>query len=162
MEEHAISRDCVMQALNYERPDRPPKDLGGMLSSGISGFAYPKLVEALGLPQRLPKMYDTGQMLAMPELDVLDALGTDVVTIVGRATNAFDEPEKWFPYDYNGRLPALVRDPSIYITEPDGTIIKGNTRMPPTSVVFDELHGGQPLNLNAEMPKFDLQVYGRP
>ena len=88
-----------------------------MLSSGISGFAYPKLVEALGLPPRLPKMYDTGQMLAMPELDVLDALGTDVVTIVGRATNAFDEPEKWFPYDYNGRLPALVRDPSIYITE---------------------------------------------
>jgi uroporphyrinogen decarboxylase len=152
-------RERVMQALNFEMPDRPPKDLGGMLSSGISGFAYPELVAALGLPPRLPKMYDTGQMLAMPELDVLDALGVDVVTIVGRATNAFDEPQKWFPYDYNGRLPALVRDSSIYFTEPDGTIIKGSTRMPPTSFVFDELHGGQPLNLDAEMPKYDLKVY---
>jgi uroporphyrinogen decarboxylase len=148
-----------MQSLNFRTPDRPPKDLGGMLSSGISGFAYPKLVEALGLPYRLPKMYDTGQMLAMPEIDVLDALGVDVVTIVGRATNAFEEPEKWFAYDYNGRLPALVRDPGIYTTEPDGTILRGSTRMPPSSFVFDELHGGQPLNMNDEMPKYDLRAY---
>ena len=110
-------RERVMQALNYEMPDRPPKDLGGMLSSSISGFAYPKLVAALGLPPRLPKMYDTGQMLAMPDLDVLDALGVDIVTICGRATNAFAEPEKWLPYDFNGRLPALVRNPAIFITD---------------------------------------------
>ena len=102
-----------------------------MLSSSISGFAYPKLVAALGLPPRLPKMYDTGQMLAMPDLDVLDALGVDIVTICGRATNAFAEPEKWLPYDFNGRLPALVRNPAAFTTEEDGTILQGNTRMPP-------------------------------
>jgi uroporphyrinogen decarboxylase len=152
-------RERVLKALNHEAPDRPPKDLGGMLSSGISGFAYPRLVAALGLPPRLPKMYDTGQMLAMPDLDVLDVLGVDVVTICGRATNAFAEPEKWFPYDYNGRLPALVRDASTFVTEPDGTIIRGSARMPPTSFVFDQLHGGQPLNFDAEMPKYDLKVY---
>ena len=153
------SRERVLKSLNFEMPDRPPKDLGGMLSSGISGFAYPKLVAALGLPPRLPKMYDTGQMLAMPELDVLDALGVDVVTIVGRATNAFAEPEKWFPYDYNGRLPALVRNPNNYTTEEDGTIVMGNTRMPPSSFVFDVLHGGQPLNMSDEMPKYDLKLF---
>jgi len=150
------SRERVLKSLNFEAPDRPPKDLGGMLSSGISGFAYPKLVAALGLPPRLPKMYDTGQMLAMPDGDVLDALGVDIVTICGRATNAFPEPEKWLPYDFNGRLPALVRDPARFVTEADGTIVQGNTRMPPSSVVFDALHGGQPLNLGDDLPKVDL------
>ncbi|MCX7670346.1 MAG: hypothetical protein N2439_09770 [Anaerolineae bacterium] len=145
-----------MKSLNFERPDRPPKDLGGMLSSGISGFAYPRLVAALGLPPRPPKMYDTTQMLAMPDLDVLDALGVDIVTICGRATNAFDEPEKWLPYDFNGRLPALVRNPAAFSVEPDGTIVQGTRRMPPTSYVFDELHGGQPLDLSDDLPKVDL------
>jgi len=153
------SRERVMKALNHEAPDRPPKDLGGMLSSSISGFAYPKLVAALGLPPRLPKMYDTGQMLAMPDGDVLDALGVDIVTICGRATNAFAEPEKWLPYDFNGRLPALVRNPANFVTEEEGTIVQGATRMPPSSFVFDALHGGQPLNMSDEMPKYDLQAY---
>ena len=152
-------RERVMKALNHQTPDRPPKDLGGMLSSSISGFAYPKLVAALGLPPRLPKMYDTGQMLAMPDGDVLDALGVDLVTICGRATNAFAEPEKWLPYDFDGRLPALVRNPANFVTEEDGTIVQGNTRMPPSSFVFDAPHGGQPLDMSDEMPKYDLQAY---
>ena len=69
-----------------------------MRSTGISAFSYPKLVAALGLPPRLPKVYDTGQMLALPDLDVLDALGCDVVTIQdGLITNAFDQPENGIP-----------------------------------------------------------------
>lgn len=152
-------RERVLKTFAFQTTDRPPKDLGGMLSSSISGFAYPGLVAALGLPPRRPKMYDTGQMLAMPDEDVLDALGVDVVTICGRATNAFVEPEKWHPYDFNGRLPALVRNPAIFFTEADGTIVQGTARMPPSSFVFDEPHGGQPLNMNDEMPKYDLQRY---
>lgn len=129
-----------------------------MLSSSISAFAYPKLVAALNLPYRLPKVYDTGQMLAMPDLDVLDALGVDVVTVLGKLTNAYEQPEMWHPYDYNGRLPALVRDPSAYSLEPDGTILRGATRMPPSSFVFDDLHGGQPFTLD-DYPKLDLDAY---
>ena len=73
------SHERVLNALNFQPTDRLPKDLGGMLSTGISAFAYPKLVAALGLPPRLPRVHDTGQMLALPDLDVLDALGCDVV-----------------------------------------------------------------------------------
>ena len=76
-------RERVMHALAFEETDRVPLDLAGMRSTGISAFAYPKLVEALGLPPRRPRVEDTGQMLAMPDLDVLDALGCDVVTIRG-------------------------------------------------------------------------------
>lgn len=152
------SRERVLQALNFQTPDRMPKDLGGMRSTSISAFAYPKLVAALGLPPRLPRVEDTGQMLALPDLDVLDALGIDVVAILDGATNAFEQPELWRAYDFDGRLPARVRYPENFRTLPDGTIQQGrNQRMPPSSYVFDEEHGGQPLDLSADLPKLDLQ-----
>jgi hypothetical protein len=75
-------------------------------------------------------------MLALPEADVLDALRVDVVTIHGSVTNAFDQPELWREYDFNGRLPALVRDPSVFSVAPAGTLLQGRLRMPPQSFVF--------------------------
>lgn len=156
------SRERVLQALNFQTPDRMPKDFGGMRSTSISAFAYPKLIAALGLPPRLPRVEDTGQMLALPDLDVLDALGIDVVAILDGATNAFDQPELWHGYDFNGRLPALVRHPEDFHNEPDGAILQGrNRRMPPSSFVFDEEHGGQPLDLSADLPKLDLKQLRR-
>ncbi len=160
-------RERVLAALAFETPDRLPKDLGGMLSTGISAFAYPRLVEALGLPPRLPKVVDTGQMLALPELDVLDALGCDVVTICGGVTNAFDQPDRWHPYDFNGRLPAKVQYPDRFRAAADGTITQtagsGSTpsRMPPAAHTFDTPHAGQTLNLTDDLPKYDLQAFAR-
>ena len=157
----ATSRERVMQALNFQPFDRTPRDICGMRSTSISAFAYPKLVQALGLPPRLPKVEDTGQMLAMPELDVMDALGCDVVTILDGATNAFEQPEQWHPYDFNGRLPAQVRFPERFQAQPDGSILNGRARMLPSSYVFDDLHGGQPLDLSDDLPKPDLDEIRR-
>ncbi len=153
-------RDRVLKATRFQPTDRLPKDLGGMLSTGISAFAYPKLVEALGLPPRLPRLYDTGQMLAMPDLDVLDALGGDCVVVTYGATNAFEQAGLWHYYDFDGRLPALVRDPAAFATQPDGSILQtGHSKMVPASYVFDEEHGGQPLDLMADLPMIDLKAY---
>ena len=58
------SRERVLTSIEFGTPDQVPKDLGGMLSTSISTFAYPRLVKALGLPPRLPRVVDTGQMLA--------------------------------------------------------------------------------------------------
>jgi uroporphyrinogen decarboxylase len=151
------SHERVLQSLNFQAPDRVPKDLGGMLSTGVSMFCYPQLVKALGLPERLPRAYDSYQMLALPDLDVLDALGCDVVTIVNGVTNAFDQPEIWHEYDYNGRLPALVLNPDAYETQVDGTITQCGSRMVPSSYVFDAEHGGQPVLLTGELPREDLK-----
>ncbi|GAK54068.1 putative methyltransferase [Candidatus Moduliflexus flocculans] len=153
-------RERVLKTLNFETPDRLPKDLGGMASTGISCFAYPRLVKALGLPERLPKVFDTFQMLALPDQDVLDALDCDVAFVaVDQYSNILEEPQKWQPFDFGGRLPALVLDPTIFQVESDGTIrrTQGNVAtMPPSSYVFDEIHGGQPLNLSGELVKEDL------
>lgn len=155
------SRTRLLTSLNHRTPDRTPRDLGGMRSTSLSAFAYPGLVRALGLPPRLPRVEDTGQMLALPDLDVLDALGIDVVTILGGVTNAFDQPDAWHAYDFNGRLPACVLNPSAFQNLPDGTILQGSSRMPPSSFVFDDPHGGQPLDLSADLPKPDLEEVRR-
>ena len=153
-------RERVLKALNFEETSRVPMDLDGMASTGISCFAYPDLVRMLGLPLRPPRVYDTGQMLALPEKDVLDALHTDVVKVGMDITNAYNQPELWHPYDFNGRLPALVRDPAMFRTEADGTIVQPahGAKMPPTSHVFESEHGGQPLLLDGDLPKPDLQA----
>jgi uroporphyrinogen decarboxylase len=153
-------RERVLATLNFQPPDRTPKDLGAMLSTGISAFAYPRLVAALGLPPRRPRLYDTCQMLAMPDLDVLDTLACDVAAVCGGLTNAYDDPQGWQPYDFDGRLPALVRDPAAFRAQPDGSILQhARLRMVRDSYVFDEEHGGQPVDLLGELPREDLRAY---
>ena len=159
-------RERILAALSFAPTDRTPRDLGGMRSTCISAFAYGDLIRALGLPPRLPRVYDTMQMLALPDRDVLDALGCDVVPVEGaECTNAFDEPERWHEFDFGGRLPALVQHPDQYALLPDGTVTAGapgepadrhSQVMPPSSYVFDAPHGGQPLDLSAEPAREDL------
>ncbi len=162
------SRERVMAALNFGPVDRTPRDLGGMRSTGISCFAYPALVEALGLPYRKPLIYDLGQMLALPETDLLDALQCDVVTIEidndSLLTNAFDEDDLWSDYDFNGRLDARVkRTQRNFRVGDDRTIVQNDLSisMVPGSYVFDEPHGGQTLDFSAELPLLDLDEYRR-
>lgn len=153
-------RERVLAALNFQMPDQLPKDLGGMLSTGISAFAYPRLIAALGLPPRLPRLYDTGQMLAMPDRDVLDALDCDCCVVTYGATNAFDQGDIWHSYDFNGRLPALVRNPASFKAQADGSILQnGVSRMVSGSYVFDEEHGGQPVDWLGDLPMPDLKQY---
>ncbi|HPO17488.1 MAG TPA: uroporphyrinogen decarboxylase family protein [Candidatus Hydrogenedentes bacterium] len=153
------SRERVLKALSFEETDRVPMDLSGMLSTSISCFAYPGLVKALGLPERRVRVYDTGQMLALPDIDVLDALGCDVVTVFMDVTNAYGQPELWHPYDFNGRLDALVLNPKMFQTLPDGTIIQPEhgRSMPPASHVFESEHAGQLLELSSDIPKPNLK-----
>jgi uroporphyrinogen decarboxylase len=152
------SRERVLKSLNFKPVDRLPRDLGGMASTGISCFAYPRLVSALGLKPRLPKIFDTYQMLALPDMDVLDALGCDVVTVFWGVTNAFEQPGKWQNYNFNGRLDALVRDKTQFCNLPDGSITQPAAKliMGPNATVFDEEHGGQPLDLSSDLPRPDL------
>jgi uroporphyrinogen decarboxylase len=158
-------RRRVLDAIDFRKTDQVPKDLGAMGSTGISCFAYPKLVEALGLPPRRPRVHDTNQMLALPDLDVLDALDCDVVTVgLNTYTNAFDEPDRWHNYDFGGRLPAKVMHPELFSLRTDGTVIQQNKNgaavreMPPASYVFDSRHAGQPFDIAGELQRIDLDA----
>lgn len=154
------SRERILNAAEFKPVDRIPLDLGGMRSTGISAFVYAGLVEALGLPPRRPRLHDTSQMLALPEPDVLDALGCDCVVVEDDFTNAFPQPRLWHDYDFNGRLRAQVRNPADYAVEPDGTIILwGSKRMPPASTVFTAEHAGCGVDLSADIPPPDVGAH---
>ncbi len=163
-------RERIINTLNYHDVDKLPKDLGGMASTGISCFAYKNLLEYLNLPARPIKVYDTHQMLGLPDADVLDALDCDVVTTNGYVTNAFNQDELWKDYDFNGRLEGgAVLQPDDFTVEENGTIVQVSSymhngkllqnppaTMPASAVVFNLDHAGEPFDVNGELNKLDL------
>lgn len=147
-------RQCVLDAINFIETTKVPKDLGGMRSSSISCFNYRALRKQLRLEDRLPMVYDDGQMLAIPEPDVLDALDCDIAFIQENSTNAYDVRDKFKPYNFNDRLEALVLNPEKYTVLDNGTIMNNDHLMPPSAVVFNLPHAGQ---------KFDVyNLYKKP
>ncbi len=81
------SRERVLTAIAHEQPDRVPIDMGSTIMSGIMALSLGKLREALGLEKRLVKVYEPYQMLGEVEMDVVEALGIDVLPV---------EPERLF------------------------------------------------------------------
>lgn len=154
-------RERVRAAIRYEKVDRTPMDLGSMRSTGISAFSYPKLIEALGLPPRLPRVFDPMQMLALPDPDLLDALDIDVSLVELDGMNTFADEQLFTPYTYNGRLPALVRDLGEYSLSDEGTVLwhygDQSWRMPDGAHFFEQEHGGEPFDLSKEILLPDLK-----
>jgi uroporphyrinogen decarboxylase len=91
------SRERIHAALNHKIPDVLPIDFGGNRSSGISAIAYNKLKEHLHLNRETTKLYDIMQQLALPEPEVLDYFGADVIQ-VQRLKPSFDiRINRWKP-----------------------------------------------------------------
>lgn len=74
------SRQRVLEAVNFRRPDRIPIDLGSCRASGINASVYSRLKRRLGIDTPT-KVQDTMQILAEIEPEVLSALHVDVVPL---------------------------------------------------------------------------------
>ncbi len=74
------SRERVIRAVNFEKTDRIPIDLGALRASGINAVVYDKLKKRMGI-QTPTKIHDTMQILAEIEIDVLEGLHADVVPL---------------------------------------------------------------------------------
>jgi uroporphyrinogen decarboxylase len=74
------SRERVLKAVNFERPDRVPIDLGGLRATGINAVVYHRLKEQMGLdtPTRI---HDTMQILAELESEVVEQFHVDVLPL---------------------------------------------------------------------------------
>jgi len=139
------SRERVLRAINHQPVDRIPIDLGGTRQSGISVWAYQKLRQKLGLAgEKLPRVFDTFQMLAEIEQDVADRFGSDCVAL-NRPSVAFGMPnENWKEYSFPDGLKAEV--PGAFAPEADGEgglVLKRNgegiATMPAGGFYFDRL-----------------------
>lgn len=72
-------RERVITALEHKEADRVPVDLGAMLSTGIMGITYNKLKNYLGINSGRTHMYDLGQQLAEPEIEILENIQDDTI-----------------------------------------------------------------------------------
>jgi uroporphyrinogen decarboxylase len=130
------SRQRVVDALAHRQPDRVPLDLGATESSGITGIAYHRLREVLGLPPRPPRMFDVYQQVTLIDDDIREALGIDVVALHFQPTkwkaaalpdgSPCEIPDKWNP--------EAQKDGSQVVRDDGGNIV---ARMPAGGLYFE-------------------------
>jgi len=99
------SRERVLTALNFQRPDRVPIDLAGHRSSGIMAMAYARLRDHLGLPKRPLRIQDMILQLAVIDDDVRERFGVDTLDVgAGFALSDYD----WKPWVLPNGLECLI------------------------------------------------------
>ncbi len=156
------SRERVRKAINHQKPDRIPLDMGSTVVTGIQASIYAKLRKALGLKNKRVKVIDPYQMLALVEPEVINKLRIDTIGL-SPPVNAFGfKNENWKPWRLFDGTEVLV--PEKFTTTPDdeGNIYlypQGDTSAPPSAKMprggyyFDILVRQGPLdekNLNPE------------
>jgi len=151
-------------ALNHQKPDRIPLDLGGCGQTGMHVSSVYLLRQALGLdvagtPVKVVEPY---QMLGEIKPDLIDALGVDVVSLGGTATLFGFKNEGWKPWTTFDGTPVLVPEKFNTDPEPNGDIFmyaEGDksappcARMPKGGWYFDSIIRQPPIdddNLNVE------------
>ena len=132
-------RERVLAAINHKEPDRIPRDLGGMDSTGIHGVAYNRLKKFLGISSGSTRVYDPYQQVVKVELPVQEQIKGDVLPLI-------IEPVKWkpglFPDGSACELPSKW-DEKIF---PDGKRIAVNEQgeeialMPSGSYYYDAIN----------------------
>lgn len=132
------SRERVELALNHQQPDRVPLDLGGCGQTGMHVSTVYKLRQALGLdePGTPVKVIEPYQMLGEIKLDLLDAVGGDVVNIGSQTTMFGFKNEHWKPWTFHDGTPLLVAEHFNTQPEPNGDTLmyaEGDRAAPPSA-----------------------------
>jgi uroporphyrinogen-III decarboxylase len=74
------SRERVLRAVNFKKPDRIPIDLGAIRASGINAVVYDKLKKRMGI-ETPTRIHDSMQILAELEMEVIERLHIDVLPL---------------------------------------------------------------------------------
>lgn len=136
------SRERVLHSLNHRQPDRVPIDLSGHRSSGIAAIAYARLRRHLGLPEKLIRVYDPVQQLAIVDEDVLQRFRVDTIEL-GRA---FALEDKWWKeWTLPGGTPCLMPVWTNLNREGDEWVVRSPrnqviAHMPPGCLYFEQCH----------------------
>jgi len=150
------SRERVLEALNHKEPDRVPLDLGGSVLTGMHASSVYKLRQALKLddPGTPVKVMDPYQMLGEVEMDLVDALGVDVVQVPAATTLFGYKNEGWKPWTLPDGTPVLVPEAFNTVPEANGDVLMyphgdrsvgPSGRLPAGGFYFDEIIRQPPL-----------------
>jgi uroporphyrinogen decarboxylase len=136
------SRGRIQAAFEHREADRPPLDLSGHRSSGISAIAYAKLRDYLGLPKKPLRVYDPIQQLAIVDDDVLDRFGVDTLELGrGFALRA----EHWADWPLPDGTPCQMPIWALPEKEEDRWVWHSKTgrvigHMPPGTLYFEQCY----------------------
>jgi uroporphyrinogen decarboxylase len=87
------SRERVLASINHQQPDQVAIDLGGTPSSNISAIAYNNLKKYLHMTEGKTKIYDVVQQVIVPEKEIMDLFGIDVIDL---AQEFCKDDDKWY------------------------------------------------------------------
>ena len=139
-------RERIKKALSHQVTSKIPIDFGGTNVTGMAAVSYLKLLEGLGIKDRLPKIYDFGQQLSLPDREIIEMFGSD---LIDPGQGFLKESSNWrkFTVPFNGMeylIPVYIDDlvdlltdekSTIYIKDKDGTILG---KMPRSAVHFNQ------------------------
>jgi uroporphyrinogen decarboxylase len=137
------SRERMLKAVNFEKPDRVPIDLSAIRASGINAVVYDKLKKRMGI-KTPTKIQDTMQILAALEPEVLERLHIDVIPldVSGAAWAQMDTKKGVEKKLFCGLKVYFPPQPKIQ-EQPDGSWVLLNVsgeafaRMPKDGFYFD-------------------------
>jgi hypothetical protein len=151
------SRDRVIEALSHREPDRVPLDMGGSVVTGMHVSSVYKLRQALKLddPGTPVKVLDPYQMLGEVEMDLVEALGVDVVQVPAVTTLFGYKRGGWKPWQLFDGTPVLVPEKFNTTPQANGDVLMypqgdrsagPSARMPAGGYYFDEIIRQPPLD----------------
>jgi uroporphyrinogen decarboxylase len=158
------ARERVARAINFQKPDRVPIDIGGTKVTGIHIDLYCELSRYLGLDLLPPKLYEQWQMLARPDDSMMKWLHADVIQLEN-VTETWglrnDEWKIWQTTVGNEMLVpkglSPVKDERGYwnIISEDGEVL---AFMAPNSIYFDK---NCPTEMTGDFTRMDPEEWKR-
>jgi uroporphyrinogen-III decarboxylase len=151
------SRERVLKALNFEKVDRTPVDIGGTSWTGIQVSVVAKLqrVLALARPGEPVKVIEPYQMLGEVDEDLREVLGLDVVNLPSPKNMFGFENTDWKPWRTFDGTDVLVPGKFNTDPEPNGDIlmypegdksVPASAKMPQGGFYFDAIIRQKPID----------------
>ena len=161
-------RERLQETLSHRQPDRVAIDFGSSPVTGIHVSCVAALREHYGLERRPVKVHEPYQMLGLPEEDLLNAMGADVVGVAPYKTMFGFASNEWKEWNFHG-LDVLVSEEFRITEEPNGDILvypEGDLsappsgRMPTGSAFFDAIDRQPPFHEEQLNPQDNLEEFG--
>ena len=164
------SRERVNLALQHKEADRIPLDLGGTTVTGMHVSTVYKLRQALRLdePGTPVTVIEPYQMLGEIKPDLIAALGTDVVALMGTGTPFGFRLEGWKEWTAFDGTPTLVPAGFNTAPEPNGDLLlypqgdrscPASGRMPRGGFYFDVIPRPEPFDESKLRVEDNLEEY---
>lgn len=164
------SRERLQAALEHRQPDRVPVDFGATAVTGIHVSIVHRLRQRLlGQPDDRVRVIEPYQMLGEIDEALREALGIDVIGVLGRKSILGTESKDWKPFRLFDGTPCEVSGDFRVTPAPDGgwhIYPEGDTTVPPSGHMpeggyfFDAIVRQDPIDDDLLDPADNCQEFG--